>query len=291
MRPKYIVLGVFFALVWSSAFPSAKIAVEYAPPFLILSIRFLFSGCLAVLLAKAMGQSINFNRQDWALIIAFGIIQNSLYLGLIFLALTKIDASVSVIIASILPLTIALFSWIFFGVKMWYSRFYGLIIGFFGVLVIMAKRIQTESEIIGILLCFIALLATTSANLILSKINMQGRNMLMIVGLQMLVGCMVLLPISFFFEEWVVQWQISFVAAFLYISIFPGILAPLIWFYLQKEIGTVRFSTFHFLNPFFGVLLSLILIGETLNTSDIIGLFVVTLGLYLVQNRENLRKD
>ena len=49
-----------------------------------------------------------------SLIVVFGLIQNGIYLGLIFLALTKIDANVSVIIASIIPLTVAFFSWIIF---------------------------------------------------------------------------------------------------------------------------------------------------------------------------------
>ena len=59
---------------------------------------------------------------------------------------------------------------------------------------------------------------------------------------------------------------------------------PLIWFYLQREIGTVKFSSFHFLNPFFGVSLSFLVLGEMLSGFDIIGILIVMLGLYLVQN-------
>ena len=290
MQFKHFLLGVIFALIWSSAFPSAKVAVLYAPPFFVLFIRFLFSGLLATAVAKAFGQKMAFSKKDWLLIISFGIIQNSLYLGLIFLAVTKIDANVSVMIASILPLTVALFSWILFGSRIKYLGFLGLIIGFLGVLLIMFQRTQAGSELLGIFLCFIALLSTTIATLILSKLNIQKNNILMVVGLQMLIGSIVLLPVSYFLEEWVIKWETNLIIAFFYISIFPGIIAPLIWFYLQREIGTVKFSAFHFLNPFFGVYLSFILLGERLSGFDIIGILVITLGLYLVQNSKNVTK-
>ncbi len=283
MKIKYVLLGVIFALIWSSAFPSAKVSVQYAPPFFLLFFRFLFSGLLAIAIAKALGQKISFNKRDWLSIIAFGVFQNSIYLGLIFLAVTKIEANVSVIIASILPLTVALFSWFFFNSRISTLGVIGLLIGFSGVLLVMYQRTQAGSEILGIFLCFIALLSTTIATLILSRINIKKENVLMIVGLQMLVGCITLLPFSYFFEEWIVYWHINLVLTFGYISLFPGIIAPLIWFYLQKEIGTVRFSSFHFLNPFFGVLLSFILLNEKLSVFDFIGILVVTFGLYLVQ--------
>ena len=283
MQIKHVLLGVVFALIWSSAFPSAKVAVQYAPPFFILFIRFLFSGLMAIAIAKAIGQNISFSKRDWLSIVAFGVLQNSIYLGLIFLAVTKIEANVSVIIASILPLTVAIFSWVFLSSRISFLGAAGLLMGFSGVLMIMYQRTQAGSEFLGILLCFIALIATTLATIILARINVNKKNVLMLVGMQMLVGCLTLLPISYFFENWVVIWHVNFVLTFGYITLFPGIVAPLIWFYLQKEIGTVRFSSFHFLNPFFGVFLSFILLNESLSIFDFIGILVVTFGLYLVQ--------
>ncbi len=289
MQIRHFLLGVIFALIWSSAFPSAKIAVQYAPPFLLLFFRFFFSGLLTIAIASGLGQTISFSKKDWLSIVAFGTLQNCVYLGLIFLALTKVEANVSVIIASILPLTVALFSRIFFNSRISGLGIAGLLIGFSGVVVIMYQRTEAGSELLGIFLCFIALIATTIATLILSKINIKKENVLMIVGLQMIVGCITLLPISYFLEDWFINWQITFVLTFGYISIFPGILAPLIWFYLQREIGTVRFSSFHFLNPFFGVFLSFILLNEMLSLFDFIGILVITVGLYLVQRAKKER--
>ena len=282
MEFKHILLGVGFAFIWASAFPSAKIAVQFSPPFFFLFLRFTLAGLFSILLGIYFGQSFQIDRKTLIWITVFGLIQNGLYLGLIFLALTKIDANVSVIIASILPLTVAFFSWVFFKSKFSILGVSGLFVGLVGVLLIMLQRVEKEYEILGITLCLIGLLATTFSTLIITKINITKNNILIVVGLQMLAGSLFLLPLSYFFEVWSVSFNMTFLFTFLYIAAFPGIIGPVIWFYLQKEIGAVKYSSFHFLVPFFGITISYFLLGETLTFSDMIGVIVIILGLYLV---------
>ena len=285
MEFKHILLGVGFALIWASAFPSAKLAVQFCPPFFFLVLRFSLAGLFSILLGKYLGQNFRFNPKELIWIAIFGLIQNGLYLGLIFLALTKIDSNISVIIASILPLTVAFFSWLLFKSKMSFLGLSGLVVGLFGVLLIMLQRVEKEYEILGITLCLLGLLATTFSTLIITKININKNNIFIIVGLQMLAGSIFLLPLSYFFEVWDVSFSITFLFTFLYIAAFPGIIGPVIWFYLQKEIGAVKYASFHFLVPFFGISISYFLLGETLTFNDVIGVIVIILGLYLV-NRD-----
>ena len=285
MEFKHILLGVGFALIWASAFPSAKIAVQFSPPFLFLFLRFSFAGLFSILLGTYLGQSLQLDTRSLVWITVFGFIQNGLYLGLIFLALTKIDSNVSVIIASILPLTVAFFSWVFFKSRLSLLGLSGLFVGLIGVLLIMVQRIEKEYEILGITLCIMGLLATTFSTLIITKININKNNILIVVGLQMVAGSFFLLPLSYFFEVWSISFNMTFLFTFLYIAAFPGIIGPVIWFYLQKEIGAVKYSSFHFLVPFFGIAISYFLLGETLTFSDMIGVLVIILGLYFV-NRD-----
>ena len=199
--------------------------------------------------------------------------------------MTKIDANVSVIIASILPLTVAFFSWIFFKAKISFLGLFGLFVGLTGVLLIMLQRVEKEIELLGITLCLLGLLATTFSTLIITKIKINKNNILIVVGLQMLAGSIFLLPLSYFFEIWIVSFNLTFLFTFIYIAAFPGIIGPVIWFYLQKEIGAVKYSSFHFLVPFFGIGISYFLLGETLTFNDMIGVMVIIFGLYLL-NRD-----
>ena len=99
-----IIAGLAFAFMWSSAFTSARIIVTNAPPLTVSSVRFLIAGTIAVLIARWMGQTWKLTPQQWRLTIIFGICQNALYLGLNFIAMQTVQASLAAIIASSPPL-------------------------------------------------------------------------------------------------------------------------------------------------------------------------------------------
>ena len=99
MDLKAVIAGVGFALMWSSAFSSARLVVLDAPPLAALSVRFLISGLIAVSIAAVLGQSARLSRAHWIAVILFGICQNALYLGLTFVALQTIEAVMRAIFA------------------------------------------------------------------------------------------------------------------------------------------------------------------------------------------------
>jgi drug/metabolite transporter (DMT)-like permease len=50
-----------------------------------------------------------------------------------------------------------------------------------------------------------------------------------------------------------------------------------------NRIGAVRSATFHFLNPFFGVAIASLLLGEKLGLTDVLGVVVIAAGILAVQ--------
>ena len=132
-----IFMGILFSVIWSCAFTAARILMSSAPPFLVLSLRFLISGMLGIAIARLLGQNFNLSRQEWAGVLIFGFCQNVLNLGLNFVALQWIDASMAVIIASMLPLVVAVISWIYLLEKPGIIGVLGLVAGMSGVLLIM----------------------------------------------------------------------------------------------------------------------------------------------------------
>ena len=71
--------------------------------------------------------------------------------------------------------------------------------------------------------------------------------------------------------------------AVLYTIFVPGVIATIVWFKLVNRIGTVRSATFHFLNPFFGVAVAALLLGESLGPLDIVGVVIITISIFAVQ--------
>lgn len=283
MDLRAIAMGLAFAFMWSSAFTSARIIVAHAPALGISSLRFLTAGVLAVAIARALGQSWRVTTSQARMILIFGICQNALYLGLFFVAMRTVEAGAAAIVASTMPLMVALAGRLFLGEKLPPLGVAGLAAGFAGVALIMGTRLSGGSvDPVGLGLCAIGVMALTTATLALRGAS-AGGNVLMVVGLQMLVGAAVLAPVSALTETWVIEWSWPFAAAFAYAVLVPGLLATLVWFLLVRRIGAVRAATFHFLNPFFGVAVAALLLGERLGPWDIAGVAIIMAGILAVQ--------
>jgi len=275
-------MGLTFALIWSSAFTSARIIVQIAPPLSVSALRFLIAGFIACGIAYALGQRPKFTRQQWRGIIIFGVCQNAIYLGFFFVAMTRLEASFASILASTMPLLVALALITVFREKLPPMGTIGLIVGFAGVTLIMGTRITGGVDLIGVALCAIGVIALAIATLSVRSAS-TGGNLFMVVGMQMLVGSAALSIPALTLETWNVTWTPVAAWAFAYTIIVPGIIATYIWFLLVGRIGATKSATFHFLNPFFGVAIAALLLGETLTIIDIVGVAIIMLGIFVVQ--------
>lgn len=284
MDVKAIFMGVIFAVMWASAFTSTRMIVTEAPPLMALALRFAISGVIGVGLAAAMGESFrSLTRAQWRAIVILGLCQNALYLGMNWVAMQWVEASLASIIAASMPLIVAVLGWAFLGERLRPLGIGGLILGLIGVAIIMGARLSGgDSDLFGIALCFGAALALAVATLTVRGAS-SGGNVMMIVGLQMLVGAGTLAIISPVLEDWYVTLTPRLVIAFLYTVIVPGLLATWVWFLLVRRIGAIRAATFHFLTPFFGVATAALLLGEKLRLTDVIGVGIIMAGILAVQ--------
>jgi drug/metabolite transporter (DMT)-like permease len=282
MDLRALILGTLFAAMWSSAFATARVIVAHVPPLAALSVRFLISGLIAVLIARALGQTWRLAPSQARAVILFGLCQNALYLGLNFIAMQWVEASLAAIIAASMPLMAATLSWIVFRERVAPLGVAGLAAGFAGVGLIMGTRLSGGADPLGVALCTGGALALAIATLTVRGAS-TGGNLLMVVGLQMLVGSVTLGIVSATTETLAVTVTPTFLAAFAYQIVVPGLAATLIWFALVGRIGSTRAATFHFLNPFFGVAIAAALLGEAIRPLDLMGVVIAMAGILAVQ--------
>lgn len=282
MDARAIAMGLAFALMWSSAFTSARIIVADASPLFSLALRFLVSGLIGVTIARAMGQTWNLSRSQWRATIIFGVCQNALYLGLNFVAMQTIEASLAAIFAATMPLLVAIASRLIFREQIKPLGIAGLIAGLLGVALIMGSRISAGVDLYGMALCGLGAVALTVATLALRGAT-SGGNFMMVVGLQMLIGSSLLFVAALLVEDIFIKPTLPLALAFAYTTLVPGLLATFIWVLLLNRIGPLQAATFHFLNPVFGVAVAAVLLGERLGPLDILGVLIVTVGILAVQ--------
>lgn len=282
MDIRSIGIGLLFAFIWASAFASAVIIVADAAPLAALAFRFVVSGLIGIAIARMMGESWHLTREQWRATIVFGVCQNAIYLGLNFVAMQTVEASLAAVIASTMPLMVAAAGWALLGDRLPSFGLVGLIIGFVGVAVIMSARMGAGFDAFGVGLCVIAAIALTVATLSMRGAS-SGGNLMMVVGLQMLVGAVALGIASALTEEVYVNLSTPWVLAFVYTTLAPGLLATWLWFTLVQRIGAVRAATFHFLTPFFGVSIAALILGEALGARDVLGVAIIMAGILAVQ--------
>jgi drug/metabolite transporter (DMT)-like permease len=179
-------------------------------------------------------------------------------------------------------LLVAFAGWVVFRDKLPALGVAGLILGIVGVVLIMSARMDAGVDMYGVALCLIATIALTIATLSMRTMS-AGGNLMMVVGLQMFVGAFALAIASALTETIRVDLTPELIAAFAYTTLAPGLLATWIWFALVARIGAVKAATFHFLNPFFGVAIAALLLGERLGPRDVIGVAVIAAGILAVQ--------
>ncbi len=282
MDIRAIALGLAFAVMWSSAFASARIILLDAPPLWALALRFMISGGLAIGVARALGQSWRLGPAQARAVVIFGLCQNALYLGLFFVAMQQIEASLASIIASAMPLIVAALGWAFRGERLAPLGIAGMFAGFAGVALVMGSRLQSGADPSSVLLCVVGATALAVATLTVRGAS-AGGNLLMVVGLQMLVGSAALALVALAVEPFAITLTWRLLAAFAYQIVVPGLVATVIWFHLVGRVGAVKASAFHFLNPFFGVLIAAVLLDETVSRLDMAGVAIAALGILAVQ--------
>ena len=277
-----LVMGIAFALIWSSAFSVAKVLVAHTPPFSISVVRFAVAGTIAASIALAFGQKFPRSRSAWRSIVILGLCQNTLYLGLLFSAMTRIPAGLAAIIASAMPLVVASLAPLLVGERVGPVRVAGLAAGFAGVVWIMATRVAGGIDLFGVALAIAGTLALAIATLTIKRGDF-GTGLLMVVACQMYVGGLGCIPLALAFED-VTAFHVTpvVVAAFTYQVLMPGIVATLIWFSLVKMVTAASASAFHFLNPIFGVGIAWALLGEPVSLRDGFGVALVAIGILVV---------
>jgi drug/metabolite transporter (DMT)-like permease len=70
------------------------------------------------------------------------------------------------------------------------------------------------------------------------------------------------------------------VAAYLAIAVTIG--GMWMWLYLIRRSGAATASTYHLANPFFGLLLSHLVLGTEFKLMDLIGIWIIIFGLFIV---------
>lgn len=289
-------LPYIFVFLWSSAFITAKICVEYATPFALLFTRF---ALVAIIFGAmmAMGQQLRRSRaaaknvseiatpDSWGVIgftAMVGLLLHGGYLGSVFLALSLgLPAGMAALIVSMQPLLSAFFAIFLFGEAMRRVQWAGIAIGFCGVCIVLVPTIGGVLPASGVAVAFIGLLSITGGTLLQKKI---GNTIGLLKGnfIQALAASLLFAAVSPILEDPHIEWTLPFILALSWQILAISIGAYMIFMVLIKRDSMAATSSLLFLVPPTTAILAALWFSEPLTMIGLVGFALASCGVFLV---------
>ncbi|MCM3761304.1 DMT family transporter [Alkalihalobacillus oceani] len=285
MKEKSLVFtyGVIFVvmIIWGLNIVLLKLLVDAFPPATMTSFRIMLAGVVAIAIVLFSKQLRKMTKKEWQLTLLatiFGVVGHHFFLSQ---GLTLTNASNTVLILALLPLTTFLFAVIFLGDRLTKWRFFGIIMAFIGVMFIQGPggnwAVQT-----GELYVFIAMVMQAISFIYIKKATatLDSKQM---TSFMLLFGSIGLLGLSLIMEPAGMSGLVG-APFYLYVLFFlSAVVATALGHFLFnaaiQQIGAGQTALFNNFVPFFGLVSSAIFLGEKIYWYQTFGFLFIVLGV------------
>ena len=271
-----------FVLLWSTGFVGAKYGLPYADPFVFLSVRILLAALLLFALARALRMPVRIGRGAIARSGLIGFFLHACYLGGVFYSIAQgLPAGVAAVVTSLQPVLVSVFAVKVLGESLRRGQVIGLLIGLFGVVLVLGPSLESEIPLPAIVAILVALIGSTSATLLQKKL---GADIPLISGTayQYLFSGCVLGIIALATQETSITWNLRFAAAFVWLVLVLSVGAILLLLWLLNTGSAAKVSSLFYLVPPATAIEAFFLFGEKVNTQGFLGIGITALGVWLV---------
>lgn len=279
---KNILIGILFAMLWSSAAVATKFGVLSVPPLILANARFFIAGFLLLLYAAIWGKNYRVpTRAEFKQLAIFGFFNTTLYLGVYVYAMKYTSAGIGSLAVSTNPLIIILLSSWMMGRKATLKEWISIALGIAGVAVATLPLLDNaQTSLGGLALLSLSMIAVSYASVYYAKVKWRLSNIL-INGWQVTLGGIILMPFTFFLSEGSqITLDTQFLYSVLWLSVAVSVVGLICWFHLLS-LDPVKASLWLFLCPAFGFLYAWWLMDEPITLYTYVGTAMVVGGLYL----------
>lgn len=279
--------------VWGAASPIFKFALTNIPPFTLAFIRFFFAGVILVPFVLFKNWTISWTDLfNICLGAFFGI---SINISFFFLALPKTDSINAPIIASAQPIFLFIFSILFLKERVKLKVFWGIILSFIGVLVIIISPlllnhgttvIQKETALEGNIFLVIATVGSILHTIISKKI-LTSVNHYIVTCIGFLFGAVTFIPFMIGeLQIWTFsQLNMNGWVGIIFGVFFSSALAYGLYMYGISKMNAQEVGIFTYIDPIVAVLLAIPLLGEYPTPIFFVGSFCIFIGIFIAEGR------
>jgi Permeases of the drug/metabolite transporter (DMT) superfamily len=283
-RSRFLVAGFLFAILWSSASAAGKFGLMSSEPLTLFTIRFLLAGFFLLVFSLFQSNSRLPKGGEWTQLTIFGLLNTTLYLGIFIIALQEVAAGITTLSLALNPLMISIITSLWSKRKITIREWTSIALGIVGVIIATYPLVKDGyASLMGLCLLFVSMFTYSLGAVYYSSVKW-NLTRTSVNGWQVLIGGLILLPFTVYFEGDQTQYDLRFWMSVGWLVIPVSIGAVQLWLYLLKE-DAVKASLWLFLCPVFGLVYASILLNEPFTVYTLIGAVFVLVSLYWGQRK------
>ncbi len=278
--------------LWGLAWPVGRILVTGLPPISIAVLRYaiVVPVLFAILWLKKTRLRI---RRQWTVnLVVMGLLSTTLYQAFFLYGVTYAAASDDSLVIGVGPVLIAVLASFVLNEPLTRTKVAGLLSGLAGIAVIslLSPNTNVPNRLLGITLVFGGATAYALYTVLLRKFIATNRansaegalSSLSILAWISLFGWIFLIPFSFLEAPWAYNWSSTSWLGILYLALLSTVVGY--FFYVEgvSKIGASRAAIFSNLVPVFGVISSIVLLGEHASPWHGVSFLLILAGVVLV---------
>jgi drug/metabolite transporter (DMT)-like permease len=285
---KAIVTILILTLIWGFNFPTIKYVNQGIAPVFASTIRSVIASICGVIYCIEKKETL-FHRDirlfhGFMVGLMFGVEFACIYSGMLYT-----DAARSILFVNLSPFVVAVGAHFFLkGDRLTLLKMVGLTLAFTGIVTVFGERPKTAKTtmIFGDVLEITAAFLWGATTLYIKKFMAEKVEPIHTFLYQLIFSIPVMLIVSFVLEpQWIYKTDASILALLFYQSVIVAFMSYFIWFKLIHEYSVSRLSAFTFLTPIYGVLFGILFLKEEFTFSLMVGLPMVSLGIFFVNWR------
>ena len=277
--------------IWGGTFVPARVLSQEFSAITISFYRFLISSIFLLLVLVYRGEHrLKWSAKNIVTMSVLGLTGVFAYNVFFFLGLQTVAAGKSSVIISMNPAVTAIFATIFLKEVMTWKKLLGVILALFGVITVIGQGDFSSLFHGGFSIGEIFLLGSVTSWVIytiVGKIILKEFTSLQATTWAFVFGTLFIFPFAYFEGALKFNSQASFLhwTYLLYLGVFGSAVAFL-WFYDGvKVIGAAKAASFINISPIVGVLSGVLLLGEKINLSLLVGGTIVAIGVVLINRK------
>ena len=280
---------LFVSFGWGTAFVFIKNAEETVSPLTVQSIRATIGFLSLLLLSIILRKDIRGHARHWFAFLVFAVLGVAYLWIVVGFGQEYISAGLTSVLVTVAPMiTFIITVLIFKSEPFSFKGLAGLLIGIVGLMLVVGiNNILTGGSTLTGVLLIVSGFAVFGINGVIAPRLATGTDTLVSTTYYVGMAVVIMWVIAIIFEKPLESdFSLNFILAEIYMGLVCFAAAFVVYYWLLNRAGAFFSSLSFYLVPIMGVISSYVILGEKVTTTQVIGMLIVFVGVYLINNKK-----